>query len=172
MPATLSSTTVFCNVTISCTAKITSLQDRLEDAQRLSYILGALNKAQLKDYDVEARTMRHPGGFAVSEEPRGIQVSRANASTVAYSGMANDYREDIIGGEIYHVHKSDTSILLETGIFRGLPNQRELAAKCVRDMDGSVADGDFVLGDIGIDITDLKSSAGYRGQPSSARKPC
>lgn len=188
------STTIICNSTLLCTAQISFLQARIEDAQRLNYILGTLlglislvsllflcvplisnrPKAQLKDDDIELGNMVHADRFAVAADQENSRVSDDGSSTVTYFGIPREYRGVMPRGENDHVQKSDTSTLLDTGVFRGLANQRELAAKCVRvdESSGSRADEESILGNISIDITELNSVTGHRAQEPSYRKLC
>lgn len=209
MPAAFNSTT-YGNSIISCNAAIYSLQSHLEGAQRLNYILGGLlglvsllflcgplifsrSSAQVvKEDDVEG--MPHPDRFALADE---IENGDA-ASTSPLSENTKGSVDVMIGGKMYLTNnKSETSLLVATGIFHGLPNERELAAQCVRD--GNVSPHSIysvgehqvrkaspsvrsstpdsvsfvsVIPANNIDISETKPSSNSQGQQSSERKLC
>lgn len=191
MPAILNSTTVFCNSTVSCTIEISSLQERLEHAQRLSYVLGALfalvsllflcgplifkrKQPQADSNHAKLADMPHSDRFTIAKDQESSQVGADAASTVTPLKTPNEYREAMIRGKKYHFRESDAFRLAETGIFSGLPNQWELAAKCVRagGSSDSGADEASIDGSTGVDLTELKSTKSYRNEQSSERKLC
>lgn len=162
--APLINTTVVCNNTLAaCAEAFDRIQERYDDAERLSDILGALlgivvflficsplifnlprNRRDNfetsrapppppKDdiYGIEMRNlgenrdMPSPEQFVIGEESPNTTQSR--------SPDPQRFREVVVDGERFHINKSDATLLAETGVFRGVGDEQDLARQCVED---------------------------------------
>lgn len=165
MAPILNTTLIICNTTAACVSALSKVEEQLDDAYRLNYILGA-NLALIfllficsplifnlpRDSDgtvLEARTTP-PTSENTGIEMQNMERDRELPSPEEFvvpnedSGMSRvspenlrEYASIELEGERFHIRKSEPTILAETGIFRGLGDERELARRCV--VEGSPA---------------------------------
>lgn len=166
--APLVNTTLVCNTTLACAAALHKVQQRYEDYQRLSYILGALlgivfllficsplifnlprdqdddyetsrgPPVPPKDYDIEMQNLERPREMP-SPDKFVIDDDEAPNSTQSTLPDPRRFREVQVDGERFHISNSDATLLAETGIFRGAGDEQELARRCCDSVDPSVA---------------------------------
>lgn len=147
----------------ACAKALHRAQERYEDAVRLSEILGALlgivallficsplifNLPRNRDdnfetsrapppppkddnYGIEMQNLEEnrdipdPEQFVIGEEsPDASQSTLPDPSR---------FREVEVDGEVFHINKSDATLLAETGVFRGAGDEQDLARRCVEE---------------------------------------
>lgn len=159
-------TTAVCNTTQSCASALDLVQEQLDDAHRLSYILGALlgivfllflssplifNLPKEKDdystrrvspplgeegiqmQDFQTRETLEPDEFIIDseEEDELPHTNQAGHSTQSTLPDPSRFRTVKVDGETFHVANSDSTLLAETGVFRGAGDEQQLARDCV-----------------------------------------
>lgn len=163
--APLANTTVVCNNTLSACAKaLDRLQERYENAQRLSEILGALlgvvallficsplifNLPRNRDDNFETSRAPPPPpkdhnyGIEMQNleenreipDPEQFVIGGEESPDASQSTLPDPsrFREVEVDGEVFHINKSDATLLAETGVFRGAGDEQDLARRCVEE---------------------------------------
>lgn len=162
--APLVNTTVVCNNTLAACAKaFHRVQERYEDAERLSGILGALLGIVVllficspiifnlpRDRDDNFETSRAPrpppkdGIYGIEMQtlegnrdipsPKQFVIGGESPNTTQSTlPDPQRYREVVVDGERFHINKSDATLLADTGVFRGAGDEQDLAQRCVEE---------------------------------------
>lgn len=159
--APLFNTTLVCNTTLACASALDKVQERYEDYERLSYILGALLGIMFllficsplifnlpRDKDDDHGTSRAPppppppqddriemqdfaGPREMPSPEQFVIDNEAPNSTQSTLPDPRHFREVEVDGERFHINKSDATLLAETGVFRGAGDEMDLATRCV-----------------------------------------
>ncbi|KAH8763150.1 hypothetical protein F5883DRAFT_523644 [Diaporthe sp. PMI_573] len=153
-------TTTVCNTTEVCANALDIVQERLDDARRLSHILASLFgivfllficsplifnlPRERNDYARRAPPPLEDEGIQMQDFERrdipepdefAIDSEEDEPSNPSQSTLpdSSHFRTVTVDGETFHVAKSDATLLAETGVFRGAGDERQLAQRCVEE---------------------------------------